>query len=285
MGFLTRGALNRHTVVILAFCQLLLLAAAFAGYVQECQVGPGLFKNIIVLVSFGASMVLNVFITARVVRFHQKEALLAARLAMAQSFNRLAESMRTQNRDFAGHIRNIAVFCRDGRIEDLAAYLENLSGKISVFNEVLQIDNPVIGALLKAKATEADVRHIKLEINVSTSLAQLGERVLAVARIIGNLIDNAFDAASALAEQERVVAFEARRAGPLLQLEVSNRAPAMEEGSLERIFEPGYTTKGQGHSGLGLHIVKSLTESLLGTVKVVTDEAKGVRFVVTLPCG
>ncbi|MEW6173067.1 MAG: ATP-binding protein [Bacillota bacterium] len=49
-----------------------------------------------------------------------------------------------------------------------------------------------------------------------------------------------------------------------------------------RIFEPGYTTKGEGHSGLGLHIAKTLTESLGGTVEAL-PEKDGTRFAVTLP--
>jgi sensor histidine kinase regulating citrate/malate metabolism len=201
---------------------------------------------------------------------------------MADSFSGLADSTRVQNQEFLLHLEEIAGFCREGRYRELAGYLNVLSGRISVLNDVLQVDNPVIGALLKAKATEADVRRIKLDIDVSTTLGDLGGKVLPVARIIGNLIDNALDAVSTLDEKDRVVRFSARRVGPLMQLEVENRG-LINVRPLEQVFESGYTTKGKGHSGMGLHIVKNLTESLLGNVKVSSEEADGTRFTVTLP--
>jgi sensor histidine kinase regulating citrate/malate metabolism len=225
---------------------------------------------------------LSVLIVARIFKVYEREALFNARLAIADSFNSLAESMRMQNDGFLGHLEKIAGFCREGRYEDLEAYLDGVAGQISVLNDVLQVDNPVIGALLKAKATEADVRRIRLNIEVSTSLSELGGKVLPVARIIGNLLDNALDATAPLAEQDRVVGFSARRDGPLLRLDVVNRGQ-IRTTPPERVFEPGYTTKGEGHGGLGLYIVKDLAEALFGTVKVSSDEAVGTRFTVTLP--
>lgn len=145
------------------------------------------------------------------------------------------------------------------------------------------MDNAIIGALLKAKVTEADLKRIRLDIDISASLAGLDAKAVDLARIIGNLVDNAFDAVLPLEESERIVSVKIHQTGPLLQLEVSNRGPAIDPGALEKIFEPGYTTKGEGHSGLGLHIVKTLAEKLMGTVRVFTDETKGTRFVVTLP--
>ncbi len=274
---------NRYAVAAPALLQLLFLAGVFAVDMRVGRVVSGdVSARAVVFFLFAATIILSVLTTVRMFRLYEREALFSARLAMADSFNSLAESMRVQNEDFLSHIKEIARFCREGRYQDLAGYLDGVSGQISVLNSVLQVDNPVIGALLKAKATEADVRRVRLDINVSTSLRELGGKVLPVARIIGNLIDNALDAVSSLDEQDRVVGFSARRAGPLLRLEVANRG-LIQATPLERVFESGYTTKGEGHSGLGLHIVKNLAEALLGTVKVSSDEAAGTRFIVTLP--
>lgn len=284
--------MNKHTVVLLAFSQLLLLAAAFIQYLLSCAQAHhshgllptgSICRQLIILVSFAACIVLNIFTAGRIVRVYEKEAHLATRKAMAESFAGLAASIKAQNQDFTRHIQEISRLIQEGRLEDLSGYLENISGKITFLNSVLKVDNPIIGALLKAKATEADVKRIRLEIDISTSLAGLGAKALDLARITGNLIDNAFDAVLSLEEHERIVSVEIRRAGPLLQLEVSNRGQAIEAEMVGRIFEPCYTTKGEEHSGLGLHIVKTLAEKLMGTVGVITDETKGTRFVITLP--
>ncbi|MDI6632365.1 MAG: ATP-binding protein [Thermoanaerobacteraceae bacterium] len=277
-----RTAQSKRFLLLLACAQLILLAAAFAQYLVYSPVHAESHKHVIILVCFAASIVFNVFIAGRMTKVSEKEALLAARAAMAEGFAGLAEAMQAQNRDFVRHVEEISRLIEKDRLEELSVYLERMAGKIAAFNDVLKIDNPVIGALLKAKATEADVRRIRLEVDVSASLAGLDAKALDLTRIIGNLINNAFDAVLPLEEQERLVKVDIRRAGPLLRIEVSNRGPVIDAETAARLFEPGYTTKGEGHSGLGLYTVKSLTEKLGGTVEVLPEE-NGTRFVVTLP--
>ncbi|MEW6182908.1 MAG: ATP-binding protein [Bacillota bacterium] len=271
---------GRNAVFIVAFSQLVLLFVAYYVHFQGKVVfSPG---RLVVPVAFAASILLGLYIAKRMVNLYEKDALLSTRAAMAESFTSLAQSTYAQNREFTRHIERISSLCRENRVQDLSDYLAEMSGNISVLNSVLKVDNPIIGALLKAKATEADIRRIKLEIDVSTSLDHLGIRALAVARIIGNLIDNAFDAVSGL-QANRRVDVRLYREGPLLQIMISNQGPAISADAANLIFNPGHTTKGEGHSGLGLHIVKTLTEELLGKVDVISDEAKGTCFTVTLP--
>lgn len=274
---------NKSLVLLLTGTQLLLLAAAFAQYLVYNPVHPeSSTKHTIILVCFAASIVFNIFIAGRMVRVSEKEVLLATRAAMAEGFASLTEAMQAQNRDFLRHVEEISRLIEADRLEELSVYLERMAGKIAAFNDVLKIDNPVVGALLKAKATEADVRRVRLEVDVSASLAGLDARALDLTRILGNLIDNAFDAALSLEEAERTVKVDIRRAGPLLRIEVGNRGPAIDAETAAQLFKPGYTTKGEGHSGLGLHIAKTLTESLGGTIEVVPKEDK-TQFTVTLP--
>ena len=53
----------------------------------------------------------------------------------------------------------------------------------------------------------------------------------------------------------------------------------------DRIFEPFFTTKrGQGGSGLGLHIVFNLVTQLLrGTITCESEPEQGTRFVIRFP--
>jgi len=275
---------SKYSVVLLAFFQMILLVAIFALYLLQHSIQPAqTSKHLLILGFFAGSIALNCFIAARMVKVYEKEALLYARDAMAQSFVSLAKSIKAQNQDFKLYIGEISRLLLEDRWEDLSGYLENIGDKITFLNNVLKVDNPIIGALLKAKSTGADVKRIRLDVDISASLAGLDARAVDLVRIIGNLVDNAFDAVFPLEESERIVSVKIYRSGPLLQLEVSNPGQTIDPGLLENIFEPGYTTKGKGHSGLGLHIVKTLVEKLMGTVRVFTDGTKGTRFVVTLP--
>ena len=53
----------------------------------------------------------------------------------------------------------------------------------------------------------------------------------------------------------------------------------------KRIFDPFVTTKrGQGGSGLGMHLVYNLvTQALNGSISIVSEEGQGVQFRILFP--
>jgi signal transduction histidine kinase len=58
----------------------------------------------------------------------------------------------------------------------------------------------------------------------------------------------------------------------------------MAHGVRERIFEPFFTTKrGQGGSGLGLHIVYTIMHQMGGQVEVHSSEGAGSTFRLRMP--
>jgi signal transduction histidine kinase len=52
---------------------------------------------------------------------------------------------------------------------------------------------------------------------------------------------------------------------------------------MDKLFQPLYTTKARG-TGLGLIVVKNLTEANGGRVDVKSEPGKGALFLITLPC-
>jgi signal transduction histidine kinase len=56
----------------------------------------------------------------------------------------------------------------------------------------------------------------------------------------------------------------------------------MDEKTLERIFEPFYSTKAKG-TGLGLAIVKQIVENHEGTIEIKSEVNVGTSFTIELP--
>lgn len=186
---------NRHAMFLLVLSQLLLLAAAFANYLIHNPIHPvSILKQAVILASFCASIIAAVFTARRITKLYEKEALLATRAAITESLASLTASLITQSQDFTGHINVMSRMMEEDRLEDLTFYVAKIVRSTTSLNEVLKIDNPIIGALFKAKATEADVRRIRLNVEITASLAGLGTKALDIVRVLGNLIDNAFDA-------------------------------------------------------------------------------------------
>ncbi|MDP2432489.1 MAG: HAMP domain-containing sensor histidine kinase [Pseudomonadota bacterium] len=69
-----------------------------------------------------------------------------------------------------------------------------------------------------------------------------------------------------------------------IELQISDSGPGIHPELAARLFDPVKTRKGNDHSGLGLHIVRTLTEDLNGIVSFKTGSS-GTTFRLLFPLG
>lgn len=75
---------------------------------------------------------------------------------------------------------------------------------------------------------------------------------------------------------------EVRRKTERIELKFSDDGSGIPEDHLSRIFDPFFTTRrGQGGTGLGLHIVFNLVHQTLGgTIKTISEPGRGTTFII-----
>lgn len=67
------------------------------------------------------------------------------------------------------------------------------------------------------------------------------------------------------------------------EITIQDDGPGLPEAVRDRLFEPYISTKGRGHSGLGLSIVYGTVQELQGTITCTTEKGHGTTFIIVLP--
>ncbi|MFN4132670.1 MAG: ATP-binding protein, partial [Caldimicrobium sp.] len=96
--------------------------------------------------------------------------------------------------------------------------------------------------------------------------------------LVSNIVLNARDAMENVGELRVKVYKE----GDLAVLEFEDTGKGIPREYLDKIFEPGFSTKPHG-SGLGLFVVKRIVENYKGEILVRSEEQKGTTFIIKLP--
>ncbi|SMC19478.1 PAS domain S-box-containing protein [Desulfacinum hydrothermale DSM 13146] len=97
--------------------------------------------------------------------------------------------------------------------------------------------------------------------------------------VLTNLVFNAVDAMP----RGGRLSFRAFRRSDRAILEVSDTGIGMDEGTVQKIFDPFFSTKGAGNSGLGLSVCRSLIHRMGGEMHVYSEPGKGTTFTIDLP--
>jgi signal transduction histidine kinase/ligand-binding sensor domain-containing protein len=107
----------------------------------------------------------------------------------------------------------------------------------------------------------------------------------ALYQIVSNLVMNSLHHAFA-PEQAGTITVTARQNENVVELTYRDNGVGMSDAVRARVFEPFFTTRrGQGGSGLGLHVVYNLVTQLLkGSIRVDSAPGVGAVFEIFLPC-
>ena len=162
---------------------------------------------------------------------------------------------------------------------ELAGRLLAASRKVPAKKEAVNLNEVVEETLeLLAHTFHKRIRIGKrLDSRVRPILADAGQ----LQQVVLNLCVNARDAMpdGGLLQVETEVDEQENR----LRLSVEDAGVGMEPTTMQRLFEPFFSTKGKAGTGLGLSVVYEIVTSLGGDVRVKSSPGKGARFDILVP--
>jgi two-component system, CitB family, sensor kinase len=203
-----------------------------------------------------------------------------------QDVRGLADALRAQEHEFANRLHVIGGLVELGKYEEAVRYINRQSDLHQELAATIvgSIGDPVVSALLLGKAAVASERGVQLSVSCGAALPELpSENSQGLVTILGNLIDNAIDAASHGVGGRVDVAIGAEDG--CLAVQVHDSGGGVDAAIAGEIFTDGFTTKAARHPGyrrgIGLALVSQEVRRQRGRIAVTNDA--GAVFTVRLP--
>jgi sensor histidine kinase regulating citrate/malate metabolism len=229
-----------------------------------------------------ASIVYALFLVKNLVRAAGQEAEMRAQAAQITNINDLLRAVRAQRHDFVNHVQALYGLIKAGNAAEALRYVEAVYGEVKQASQILQLGEPEMIALLQAKMGEAEAKGIRLAVRADPQFRAIPVAQKDLNRIIGNLVDNALEAAEGRGAGDRWVDLDLLAERNYFQIKVAN-AGEIGEGARRQLFQPGFSTKAAArHEGMGLYAVRTLAERWGGRVGVESGQGRTV-FSVTIP--
>lgn len=197
----------------------------------------------------------------------------------------LVDSMRANNHDFTNKLHVILGLIQMEMYDEATSYIQNITmvQRETISKVMSCINEPAVAALLIGKIARASELNVKFVLREGCyySSADISIPSEILVTVIGNLIDNAFESMNDMNYngQKELLFGMYSKPGALL-ITTDDTGSGIEEGNIDRIFENGFSTKGNGR-GTGLYQVKKLVENAGGNINVESQEGVGTSFTVS----
>jgi two-component system, NtrC family, sensor kinase len=186
------------------------------------------------------------------------------------------------------------------RIEEVRRYLSQISSETTrvgrIVGDLLAFSrrpspqripadlNGIIRRTVSIIDHKLKLANVELELQLDETLPKIKCDNSQIQQVIVNLVMNASEATHNRANAKVLVRTTADIQRESIRMEVKDNGDGIPQENLAKIYDPFFTTKGEGKGvGLGLAVVYGIIESHGGDIEVNTKVGEGTTFIVDLP--
>ena len=201
-------------------------------------------------------------------------------------FKNYATALRAQTHEFMNKMHVIMGLIDMKAYDELKNYTKEIAynRQSEVSYIVTRLKDITLSGFILGKISRS--RELDIDFSLTDESELHGEldvpSVHDIVLIVGNLIENAFDALKNF-DGERIVNLSILDFDKEIVIVVEDSGPGMSQDTIKRIYHRGFSTKGDSGHGFGLFLAKQSVDSLNGTISVESSVGEGTVFTVRLP--
>lgn len=199
----------------------------------------------------------------------------------------VAEAIREkQSTDLAcgRHCRPDLILAQTQRISQITRQLAEMTAPQPPEPQLLDV-NALVRGTCGFVRFDRRFRDVRLELDLDPQVPALTAVADHLTQVLMNLLINAADATAGAYGREPRIDVQTRLNGRTIDLFVSDNGCGMEAQTLAHAFDEAFSTKPRGKgSGLGLHLSRSLIETMGGGIDLESESGRGTRAALHLPC-
>ncbi len=198
-----------------------------------------------------------------------------------------ADMLRAQTHEYSNKLYTISGLIQ---LESYSEALEVINRESKDYQELIRflleaVPDKLLSAILLGKYTRAHELHVNFTIHHESSLRDLPTTIQQekLVTILGNLLDNAFEAVLEAPSKSKDVTLFMTDLGPDYIFEIDDAGLGMPTEGDSRLFTRGYSTKIGEDRGHGLFLVKQAVDYLNGYMLINESELGGLSIMVVIP--
>ena len=209
---------------------------------------------------------------------------------MAQELTQIqeySEVLRTQTHEYSNKLHTLAGLIQLGSHQEA---LDLIGRETSGYQELLgtlaeTVPEPLLSAIILGKYNRAQELRIIFQLDPESRMIDIPKKINQekIVTILGNLLENALEAAQENTSGKRTVLLSMTDFGNDLIFEVEDSGSGIEDESVDLSLQHGFTTKSGTGRGIGLSLVHENLKYLGGHLTVVRSSLGGMRFTIYIP--
>ena len=193
----------------------------------------------------------------------------------------MVDALRANNHEFINKLHVLLGLIQMEQYEEACNYiLKTAMLQKEVIRFVMDsIEVPELAALLIGKISRGSELGIRVQLDPGTHLDKEGNMSYgqALVTIVGNLLENAMEALDHYDEENKQITVGIYGGESDILVTVFDNGPGIPADIQEKIFEEGFSTRGDGR-GIGLATLRKITRSYGGDITVDSEEGAGTYF-------